>query len=494
MDSSDERTEFGPVAIHGTAWRYVSYFSGKFLVFLSTIVLARLLAKDDFGVVGYALTTIAFLDVASDLGVAEAVVYYKEDRQIYSTAFWISLSIGIALFGLSWVLAPLLAIYFRDDRVIEVNRVMALTFPFAALGNTHEAILRKNFAFGRTTIPIFLRALAKGLTSIILAFMGLGVWSLVWGQLCGTLISSLAFWIITPWRPAFEFDPGRARSLMSYGIKNIGTDFLSMILLNLDYWLVGRYLGATALGVYTLSYRLPELLILQFARIISQVIFPIYSKMREIPGSLARGFAKTTAYVSLLTVPLGLGLSLLAHPFTLVFLTAKWAEAIPVIQAIALYAMFLSLIHNTSSAYKAQGNFRVMIWLGLTRLMLLFPALWWAVALKGSIVAVGQMHALIALVGASIGLIVAARMLDLRLSELFASIWPSSLAGIIMAGAILVILNLTNTQSPLTQLIFAVPSGILVYGIVLWFVSRHTVLDVIQSLLSAISRRQPKMI
>src|SRR6185503_2918869 len=275
MGLTNKRTEFGIAAIHGTAWRYISYFSGKFMVFLSTIVLARLLAKDDFGVVGYALTAIAFLDVASDLGVVEAIVYYKEDKRTYSTAFWISLGIGILLFGLSWVLAPLLAIYFRDERVVEVNRIIALTFPFTALGSTHEAILRKNLAFNRITIPVFFRALTKGLASIVLAFMGFGAWSLVWGQLSGTLISSIILWIVTPWRPTFEFDRDRAHALLTYGVKNIGIDFLSMILLNLDYWLVGRYLGVVALGVYTLSYRMPELLILQFARIVSQVIFPI---------------------------------------------------------------------------------------------------------------------------------------------------------------------------------------------------------------------------
>jgi len=116
MGLADKRTGFGLAAIQGTAWRYVSYFSGKFMVFLSTIVLARLLSKEDFGVVGYALTAIAFLDVASDLGVVEAVVYYKEDKRTYSTAFWISLGIGVILFGFSWVLAPLVAFYIGASR------------------------------------------------------------------------------------------------------------------------------------------------------------------------------------------------------------------------------------------------------------------------------------------------------------------------------------------------------------------------------------------
>lgn len=487
MNSTDEGREFGVVAIRGTAWRYLAYFGGKFMVFLSTIVLARLLVKDDFGIVAYALTAIAFLDVASDLGVAEAVVYHDPEKRINSTAFWISLIIGIALFVISWVLAPFLAIYFHDERVVEVYRVMALTFPFTALGSTHEAILRKNLAFNRAAFPVFFRAVTKGLVSIILAFNGYGAWSLVWGQIGGTLVSSILLWMITPWRPAFEFDGGRASSLLRFGLKNIGVDFLSMILLNLDYWFVGHYLSAGALGLYTLSYRMPELLILQFARIVSQVIFPIYTKIRNVPGSLAAGFNRATAYVSLVTVPLGLGLALLARPFTVLFLTEKWVEAIPVIQAIALYAMFLSLMHNANSAYKAEGNFKALTGLGLIRLLFLFPALWWATAVAGSIVAVGWMHAFSALVSLLISLVVAVRVLKVSFLGLWSSLWPAFLAGGIMAAAVVFVMDLSTTLSAAEQLLLAVPSGAFTYGLVLWFASRDTVLDAFRKLRSAIA-------
>ena len=488
----EERKDFGHAAVHGTAWRFMSYFGGKFMVFLSTIFLARLLARDDFGIVGYALTAVALLDVASDLGVADAVVFYEKDHRKYSTAFWISLIIGFVLFGLSWILAPLLVVYFRDDRVLDVSRVMALTFPFSALGSTHEAILRKNLAFERTTIPVFLRAVGKGLISIILAFMGFGAWSLVWGQLGGTLISSILLWILTPWKPSFEFDFASARSLLSYGVKDIGTNFLAMSLLNLDYWLVGRYLGAEALGVYTLAYRLPELLILQFARIISQVNFPIYTKMRETQGSLMRGFWKTTAFVSLITIPLGIGLALLARPFTIVFLSEKWIDAVPVLQGIALYSMFLSLIHNATSAYKAQGNFSIITGLSVIRLLMLVPALLWATSIMGSIVIVGWIHALVALISVVIGLIVAARMLSLPLRDLFTSIWPAILAGTSMGVAVYIILGLAGNLSPVQQLLLTVPAGAFVYIAILWISNRALMLEVIERLRSAVLRRQGK--
>jgi O-antigen/teichoic acid export membrane protein len=183
------------------------------------------------------------------------------------------------------------------------------------------------------------------------------------------------------------------------------------------------------------------------------------------------------------------GLALLARPFTLVFLTEKWAEAIPVIQAIALYAMFLSLMHNANSAYKAEGNFSAITWIGLIRLLFLFPALWWAAAVAGSMVVVGWAHALVACISLVISLIVAVRMLKISLSDLMNSLRPSFLAGTIMAVVIFAALNLVGTMSPVEQLLLAIPVGALTYGIVLWFVARHVVLEIFQKMQTAVTRR-----
>ncbi len=490
MNTHQEKSKLGIVAIQGTAWRYASYFGGKLMIFLSTFVLARLLSVEDFGVVGYALASIAFLDIASDLGMAEAVVFHKKDNRTNSTAFWVSLSIGFFLYALSWFLAPYLALYFKDERVIPVFRAITLTFPVTALSSTHEALLRKELSFGKTALPEFLRAFTKGIVSVALAFLGYGAWSLVWGQVGGTMVASIILWIITPWRPAFEFDFPKAKTLIAYGLKYIGTDILSVLLLNLDYLLVGRYLGAAALGIYTLAYRVPELLILQFARILSKVTFPIYTQMREEPSGLARGFGKATGYVSLITIPMGLGLMLVARPFTLLFLSEKWIDAIPVMQGIAVYCLFLSLIHNTSSVYKALGKFDVMTWLGVARLAVLLPALWWATAEAKSIIAVGWTHAAVAFLGSVLSLLVTAQILSLDFREFFRMLSPSLLSGVIMAAFVYIAMKLTASFSPLTQLSVAIPVGGISYLAALWFIQRDVLIGAYKKVSSAMWKRK----
>ena len=458
------------------------------MVFISTVLLARLLSKDDFGVVGFAVTTIGFLDVMSDLGVVPALIYHPEDEDTSVTAFWLGLVIGILLFLITWVAAPLVGLFFQDPRAIPVTRVLALSYPINALGATHQAILQKKLAFGRTFIPDLAQSLVKGLGSIVLAFLGIGAWSLIGGQLGGMVTGAIVVWLISRWKPTFTFKPVIARSLLKYGVKIVGVDLLGVFLVNLDYLLVGRYMGAASLGVYTLAFRMPDLVILQFARILSGVIFPIYTRMRDVPGSLAKGFTMTTRYVSLVTVPLGLGLAILAEPFVTSVFSEKWIEAIPVVRAIAIYAMFYSLSYNVGSVYKAEGRPQVLTWLGLIRLVVSLPALYWATTTANSIVAVGWAQALIALFVGILNLYVATRLLKIASVTLLDALKPAVLAGIIMSAVILIFLSIAKSMIPWVQLGLGTILGVLSYIAAIWIFQRDVIDTASIQIRSALTR------
>lgn len=488
MTETTPRSGFGTKTIHGAAWRYFTFLGGKLIVFATTVILARLLTKDDFGLVAYAVTTITFLDVIGDLGIGSSVIYHPDDEKTSATAFWLGLLFGIFLFGVAWFMAPLVGAYFRDPRVVPIARAFGLSFPITALGSTHAAVIRKKLAFGRTVIPDLLMAMSKGLISIVLALLGYGAWSLVWGQVGGLLVSSIAFWFVTPWRPSLHFDLGISRSLIRYGSKLVGVELISVLLLNIDYLLIGRYLGAESLGVYTLAFRLPDLLILQFARILGSVIFPIFTHMRDIPGNLARGFSQAIRYVSLVTIPLGLGLMLVARPLTLTIFSAKWEEAIPVIQAIALYTMFLSLVYNAGDAYKADGRPQVITWLSVVQLALLTPLLWWATTKIGSIVMVGWVQALVALLSVIINLAVASRLLGLPFLKIIDALRPAALSGLIMAVVVYAALYLSVSLAAWLQLVISIGAGGIVYGAAMWVFNRRVVLDIVELMRSALGR------
>jgi O-antigen/teichoic acid export membrane protein len=364
-----------------------------------------------------------------------------------------------------------------------------LVYPIIALGSTHQKIIEKKLAFKRTFLPELLRSLTKGGATIGFALSGFGVWSLILGQLCSEVVSTIAYWISAGWVPSMLIDRDKAYSLLSYGAKYVGADAVAVLLLNLDYLLVGRYLGAVAMGVYTLAFRLPDLIVLQFARTLSGVVFPIYSRMRETSNNMARGFLLTTRYISLITVPMGVGLALVAKPFTEVMFSSKWVDAVPAIQGLAIYSMLLSLAYNAGGAYKASGRPQIIIWLGVVRLGILLPALWWAVNVPGTIVAVSWMHAAVAFVSAAISLYLAARILNLQMSEIYAALYPSVVAGLCMAAAVYGTLWLTVTMSALAQLLSGTLAGGVVYLMTLWLFQRDVVLEASQKLRTAFGQR-----
>ncbi len=488
MSENETSPKLGKSTIRGAAWHYLTFFSGKLMVLVSTAILARLLSQDDFGVVGYALTAISFLDMISDRGIGSALVYHPENKRTYSTGFWLNLLIGSAIFGITWLLAPLVGLYFRDPRVVPLLQVMGFAYPLATLGSTHDSVLTKRLEFGRQFIPEFLSAFFKGGVSLLLAWLGYGPWSLIWGYMAGVLASVLAYWVITPWQPSFDFDWPVARDLLKYGVKIIGVDIVSIFLINLDYLLVGRYLGAEALGVYSLAFRLPDLLILQFARILGYVLFPIYTHMRNEPDNLARGFYQTSRYLALIIVPLSFGLALVARPLTVAIFSEKWLEAAPVIQMLSFYALFIAISFPAGSIYKAQGRPQILTWVGLVRLSLLFPSLWWAVTMAKSLVSVGQAHALVALAGVTLSLLVATRMLNLTIIKILDALWPAFASGVIMALAVGLTLNQTQSLDPWLQLAISIFSGGLIYFAALFILKRDVLFAGWKQLRGAIQR------
>ncbi|HYN89060.1 MAG TPA: lipopolysaccharide biosynthesis protein, partial [Ardenticatenaceae bacterium] len=472
-----------------TFWIYASSYGGKILTFISTIILARLLLKEDFGVAGYALVVMNFLDVLSDLGVGHALIYHRDDPEAADTAFWIGQAIGVSLFALTWLSAPLAAAVFDDVRAVPVIRVLALTFPIVALSSTHDALLRRSLEFKNRFIPDLTKATAKGLFSIVLALFGFGAWSLILGQLAGSALGVIAFWWVLPWRPSLRFGRRLARALVSYGTSIVSVRIVSVVLLNADYVFVGRFLGAAALGAYTMAFRIPELVVMHFCNVIAFVIFPVYARLREEePEALARGFLATTRYVGMVTVPLALGLALVAKPFVLTVFGEKWAETIPVLRAISIYTLMLSLSYNAGDVYKAQGRPSLLTVVALVRAAILVPALWWAATGPGTLEAVGWTHAAVALLSGTFEMLVAARMLHTPLRLVLHALRPAAAGAVLMAPVVWMTLSIVAAAPAAVQLFLSIAVGAVTYGSALWWLQRDIVVGVGHTLRGVLAR------
>ncbi|NMC53948.1 MAG: lipopolysaccharide biosynthesis protein [Chloroflexi bacterium] len=461
--------------VSGALWTYMATYGSKLLVFISTMILAYLITKSDFGVVGYTIIITSLLDAVYDLGIGTALIYHREEDGLEDTAFWSMVIFSALICAVTWPLAPLAGAYFNDPRAVEVVRVSVLFFPLTALGNAHEFLIRKRMQFKKNLLPTVAGSFSKGIFSILFALLGFGYWSIILGQLVSAAVGTIAYWSIFPWRPSLRIKPSVAASLVSYGGHIVFLNLLVASLLNVDYLFIGRYLGAEALGVYTLAFRIPDMIITQFGVIINRVTFPAFVKMRDTANNLSLGFEVALRFIAAFILPVGAGIVLTSAPFWQTFFPATWAEAIPVMRAIAIYTTFTALTINAEAIYKAQGTLKTLVAMYLLRLAITIPALFWAINTYRSFEAIAWAQAGVALLMFIVNLTVAARAVQLPLRHILQILRPSVVSTLVMTLAVWAVLRLTAPVLPVFQLLLAALTGILFYlGTLRW--QDHTIL------------------
>ncbi len=458
---------------HAVIWNYLSFGLGKLLLLISTGILARLLSKADFGLVGFATLTINYLSVIQDLGLGAALIYRREGvADAANTVFTMNLLVGVLLSAITAAIAPAVAAYFREPAVVPLLRWLGLTFILNALGAIHIVRLQRELAFNRKIIPDLTRAVVKGLAGIGLALFGFGAWSLVWGQIIGVIAGVIVAWIVFPWRPQLRIDSEIAGSMLGYGSSMLGINVLGALTNNIDYVIVGRMLGDEALGVYTLAYRLPELLVLNILWVVSAAIFPAYAAVQKDMVTLRRAFLATLRYLELVSVPLCLGIFLTADPFVRVAFGPKWVEAVPVVRILALFVLVSSVGSNVGDVYKAIGRPDILVKLGLVILPPLVAALWYGA--RFGLVGIALAHLAMGIVRTALRLWIATGKMEVGWRDMAREIMPAFYAGLALLACGLPAVWLTDSLPPLPRLLLITAAGAAAYLGVVWLLARDS--------------------
>jgi O-antigen/teichoic acid export membrane protein len=459
----------------GFVWNFSAYFLGKIVVLITTSILARILAKNDFGLVAVAVVAINYLSVLKDLGLGAALIQRKGDvDEAVDTLFTINIILGFTLSAIVIPLAPFVAIYFKDPQVTPVLRWMGASFFINALGSVHTNWLVRNLDYRRKLIPELGGSFTKGIVSIGMAYLGYGVWSLVFGQLASALASVVLVWIILPWRPRFALDRTIARSLMKFGVSVTLIDIISEITDNIDYVIVGRIFGLVQLSIYTLAYRLPEMLLIGNLWVMAGVVFPVFSTIQDRPGELRRGFLTSIRIVDLIAVPICLGLLIAADPIVRVVFGDQWLDTIPILRILAVYAWVYSLGYHVGGLYKAIGRPDISLKLSIFTLVIIIPAL--LIGSRFGLIGIAIGHLIAVLIRRLVSLSIATRFVKVSIVEIFGELKPSFLASMVMAPSVIAVLYLTSTFNPFLQLALIVLSGVASYLGVLWWIEKENLL------------------
>jgi lipopolysaccharide exporter len=466
------------VAVGGVAWQGLSYLLGKALVLISTIVLARLLTPNDFGVVGLALLFISYVEIATDLGVAQALIYLPRSQERTDAAVTIAMIAGGLLAVVGVLSAPAVARFFHQPEITPMFRVLSLGLFVAGLGQVPDALLRKEFRFRQRILGDLARSLANGVVAIVLAVAGFGPWAIVIGYLAAGLVWSAVLWMLVDYRPHPRFWRLRwsaAKPLLAYGVPAAANGVLLSLVFDIDYLIVGRRLGPDALGYYVLAFRVPEMLIINVFFVLSAVAFPVLSRASGDIGRLRRGYLTTVRLQTVYGVAAGVGMAVVAPMLILGLFGQKWAPSIVPLEALALYAAFRSLGIGAIDVYKALGRPTLAVLLSFVRLAVLVPALLWAT--RYGIEGVSWTQAVVALCLALLMQTVAWRVLRLPARSVIPTFGPALAAGMgTAAGALAVRLWLPGDD--LVRLAAATAAGAVTGAAALWLADRRFIPEI----------------
>ncbi len=462
----------------GIGWNYLTFGVRKLLNLIAISILAHLLSPENFGLVALATLTMDYLSILSDLGLGAAIIQRKDSiDESANIAFILNFIAGIFLTILTYLIAPLAADFFRDQQVIPVLRWLGLTFVIASLGSIHNVLLQRNLDFKKRIIPDVGNSVSKAAVSIVFALTGFGVWALVIGQLVGTAVGAVLLWIVQPWRPRFQWNTGIARELLKYGLSIMGMHAVTIWEDSFDYLAIGRIYNSTLLGIYSIAYRLPQMMVINILWVMTAVIFPAFSSIQDDREAMKKLFLSIMRYVEIIVTPICIGLFIAADPIIRVAFGEQWVEAIPVLRALSLYALVISIGYHVGDIYKAVGRPDILLKLAIPILIIRTTALW--IGAQYSILGVSIGHVIASLIALVIQMTVASRFVQITIWDIIKQL-RAFIGGVVLALFALPVLYLTQGEAPLVRLILVAIAGAIGYLGSLWFVERESLLKALE--------------
>ncbi len=307
---------------------------------LSTVVLARLLTPDDYGLVAMVTAIIGFAALFKDLGLSTATVQRKEiTHQQVSSLFWVNVGISLVIAVMLCGCAPLVALFYHESRLTMITLALACTFIFSGLIVQHQALLRRQMKF--TTLALIeLGSMVAGvLAAVVMACWGAGYWALVGRPVFSAIANAVLVWWLCRWRPGWPQRGTGVRPLLKFGSHMTGFSFLNYFSRNLDHILLGRYCGTEILGFYSKAYNIMLLPVSQIRAPLQAVAMPALSRMQNDPLRYRRYYLKMTALLAFLSIPLMVLLLVCADEVILIFLGPNWRQAAPIFKILCLVSL-----------------------------------------------------------------------------------------------------------------------------------------------------------
>lgn len=329
----------GKKIVSGMVWRFGEKIAAQSVSLIVSIVLARMLMPEDYGIVAIVNIFIAIAEIFVTSGLGTALIQKKDATQTdFSTLFWCNIVLSMVLYAIVFVASPLIAYFYDMPQLTPVLRVFAIRLPINAINSIQNAYVSRQMDFKKFFFATIIGTIISAGVGISMAYAGYGVWALVGQILTNTVIDTIVLFITIKWRPTFEFSWDSAKPLISYGWKILATDLIGTIFNQLNSFIIGKKYTSKDLAYYTQGRKFPDIINNNISATLCAVLFPAMSLSTGIEEikNIRRKCLKMLEYV---LFPMMFGLFTVADKLILVLLTEKWVFAIPYVRITCVTAV-----------------------------------------------------------------------------------------------------------------------------------------------------------
>lgn len=464
IDGHPEHRQLDRKVLRGSAWTAAGYGTRQLLAFSSVLVLARLVAPKDFGLMALATPFLLALQYLQESGMSAALVHRRtEVERAAATLLVAAPLIGLGLYAIVFFTAPLIASIFHAHALALVLRVIGLTVLLRSFGIAPGALLERAMNFRARAYTDMAAATAQVAVAIPLAVAGAGVWALAGGYVGAQTTETIVYWLRTPFRP----DPREAswhmfRELSRYSRFVGANNILNLFNGTIDNLIVGRLLGLTRLAFYANAYRLALLPNSVIGYVVGRVMFSVYSSFQHDRKVVKRLYLENLQRIAIFSLPVALALTLAADPIIPALLGERWSPAVGPLRILGVYGLVTAFLAPSNEVFKGLGHpkYGLLVELGFTITVVpsLFIFIPW-LGMEGAAVAL-----LLGLTLAGLPAFVAClRLLSISTTDLARALAAPFAAAACVAVVLLVVVSATSSLAPAVALAAVVAAGVAAY-------------------------------
>lgn len=373
-------------AVSGVAWTSIERFTQQIIQFVIGIAIARILAPQDYGIIGMTAIFFAVATTFIDSGFGSALIQKKDRNEVdYSTCFYFNVIVGVVIYAILWVASPMIAEFYRTPILCDVTRVLGLTMLINSLSISQTAKMTAEMRFKEMAIISIVTQLVTGIIGLYFAYIGWGVWALVFQQLTSCVARLVMMEFFLKWYPRLLFSKTSFKHMFSYGSKILCSGLINTIYNNLYTLVIGRFFSAKEVGYYNRGNQFAILPTTTILSVFMKVAFPLMAEVQDDVEKLKTAYKKFLRVPLFVLYPILFGLIALSKPLILVLLGEKWLPAVPLLQVLCIGSFFDPLTNINLNILYVKGRTDLVLRLELIKkpiaFILLFSmiplGLWW---------------------------------------------------------------------------------------------------------------------